>query len=171
MTNWTEQSEAMFQSMSDSQKRLMEAWTESLKSLGMLQDSEMWEKSINFWEENAKKTWAAQTEWTHTWIKNMSSIEGMPGKALDSAERFESMSEQWSSTQEQLWTNWFEMLRSFDPSKLSDEWAEAFKSPFQAWQQASENVMNTQSEWMRAWMGSREPASEEEVSEEEAAEE
>ena len=64
------------------------------------------------------------------------------------------MSDRWLSTQGDLWGNWFEMINSFDPSALSGNWTEMFKDPLKAWQNATEKVLESQSTWLKTWLGS-----------------
>jgi hypothetical protein len=154
MSEWTKQMEEMFQSWNDAQKRLMESWQENLEKLGFPQDSELWEKSMQTWQETVEKSLQAQRDWTSSWIDNLSSMEGLPEPAVKSAERFQEMSNQWLSTQGDLWGNWFEMMNSFDPSSLSGNWTEMFKDPIKTWQNATEKVLESQSTWLKTWLGS-----------------
>jgi hypothetical protein len=160
MTDWTKQTEEMFKSWNEAQTRLMEGWRESLKKLGVPQDTEIWGKSIQTFEETVEKSLQAQQEWTHSWIENLSSMEGIPEQAQKSADRFREMSDQWLATQGDLWGNWFKMLKSFDPSSLSGNWMDMFRDPLQAWQNATEKVLETQSTWIKTWLGSQEKSEE-----------
>lgn len=160
MSDWSQQMEGMFQSWSDAQKRMMEGWGENFKKMGFPQDTEVWAKSIQTWQETVEKSMQAQAEWTRSWIENLSSLEGVPEAAVKSAERYRDMSEQWLKTQGNLWSNWFEMLKSFDPSTLSGNWMDMFKDPLKAWQNASERVLETQSSWLKTWLGTEEEAAE-----------
>ena len=161
MSEWTKQMEEMFQSWNEAILSLMESWRESLKKLGFPQDTEIWGKSIQTWEETVEKSMQSQKEWTSSWIENLSSLEGIPEPAMKSAERFREMSDQWLKTQGDLWGNWFEMLKSFDPSSLSGNWMEMFKDPLKAWQSATERVLESQSTWLKTWLGSEAEESEE----------
>lgn len=159
MTDWTKQTEEMFKAWSDAQKKLMENWAESMKGIGVPQGTEFWEKTLAAWEETLEKSTKTQIEWTEKWIENLKSMEGMPEQAVKSTERFQEMTQRWTSTQEQLWAKWFEMLRGLDPSSLTEKWSEAIQNPLQAWQDATKKVMDAQAEWMHVWRGSAgEPA-------------
>jgi hypothetical protein len=154
MSEWTKGMEEMFGSWNEAQKQLMETWGENLKKMGFPGDPEIWGKSISTWQETVEKSLQAQREWTHSWIENLSSMEGLPDPAAKSAERFGELSEQWLSTQGDLWANWFEMLNSFDPSSLSSNWTEMFKDPLKVWQNATEKIIESQSTWLKTWSGS-----------------
>jgi hypothetical protein len=160
MSEWTKQMEEMFQSWNEAQKNLMESWRESWKKLGFPQDTEIWEKSIQTWQETVEKSMQSQQDWTNSWIENLSSMEGMPDAAAKSAERFREMSDQWMKTQSDLWGNWFEMLKSFDTSSLTGNWMEMFKDPLKVWQNATERVLESQSTWLNTWLGTKEEGEE-----------
>ena len=160
MSEWTKQTEEMFQSWNEAQKRLMETWSENLKKVGFPQDSEIWGKSIQTWQETVEKSSQAQREMTNSWIENLSSMDGIPEQVQNSAQRYREMSEQWRTTQDDLWGNWFEMLKSFEPSTLSGGWMDMFKDPLNAWQKATEKVLEGQSSWMKTWLGNQEESDE-----------
>lgn len=154
MSEWTKQAEEMFKTWSEAQKSLMERWVESVKSFTGTPDKEMWVKTLETWEETAKNTFSSQTEWTQSWIENLKSMAGLPDGAVDSINRFQEMAGRWNSTQEELWAKWFEMLKDFDFSQSAEKVTETMKNPLEAWQQATQKVMDTQAEWMRIWTGS-----------------
>lgn len=154
MTDWTKQTEEMFKAWSETQKKLMENWAESMKGVGGSRGAEFWEKTLATWEETLEKSTKTQAEWTEKWLENLKSMQGMPEQAVKSTEQFQEMTQRWTATQEQLWSKWFEMLREFDPAKLPEKWSEAIQNPFQTWQDATKQIMDAQAEWMRIWMGS-----------------
>ncbi len=153
MTEWTKQAEDMFKAWSDAQKGLMDKWVESLKSFSGTPDTEMWQKTLETWEETAKNTFSSQAEWTGSWVENLKSMEGLPDQAVESIGRFEEMAGKWNSTQEELWAKWFEMLKGVDFSQPTDKFTEAMKNPLQAWQDATQKAMDTQADWMKIWTG------------------
>jgi DNA replication protein DnaD len=53
------------------------------------------------------------------------------------------------------------MLKKMDPSQFTGTWGEMPKNPFQVWQDSTKMVMDTQMEWMQAWMDQFKPAEEE----------
>jgi hypothetical protein len=153
MTDWTKQTEEMFKAWTDSQKKLMENWAETIKSMGAPQSAEVWEKTLTAWEETLVKSAKTQAEWTDKWLENLISIEGMPEAAVESTERFHQMVERWNSTQEQMWGKWFEMLRGLEPVSLTEKWREAVQNPIQSWQDGMQKVMDAQTEWLKMWTG------------------
>jgi hypothetical protein len=157
MTEWTKQAEEMFKAWSEAQKSLMDKWVESVKSLGS-PDTEMWAKTLETWEETAKNTFSSQAKWTESWIENLKSTEGLPEQAVESINRFQEMAGRWNNTQEELWAKWFTMLKDMDFSQSAEKMTETMKNPLQAWQQATQKVMDAQADWMRIWTASKEEA-------------
>jgi hypothetical protein len=161
MTEWTKQAEEMFKTWSDAQKSLMDRWVESVKSFTGAPDTDMWKNTLETWENTAKNTFSSQAEWTQSWIENLQSMEGLPEPAVESVKRFQEMAGRWNKTQGELWDKWFEMLKDFDFSQPAEKYTEAMKNPLQTWQQATQQVMDAQAEWMKIWTGtSEEPAEE-----------
>lgn len=161
MTNWTQQTEEVFKAWSETQKKIMDNWAETVKGLSGSQQAEMWQKTLAAWEDMMHKSMATEAKWMQSWLEQLQSIEGMPAQARDATRQFQEISQRWASTQEQLWGGWFEMLKSFDPSRSSAKWLEALQNPIQAWQQATKQVMDAQAEWLKTWMGTAEkPAKE-----------
>jgi len=76
----------------------------------------------------------------------------VPEQVMESTGQYQKMSEQWLDTQQQLWSNWFEMLKNFDFSKLTTSWSGAGTDPMKIWQESSQKIMEAQADWMRAWV-------------------
>ena len=161
MTEWTKQAEEMFKAWGDAQKNMMEKWVENVKSFSGMQDPELWNQTINTWEETAKNSFNSQAEWMQGWIERFKEVEGLPEQALTLVDRFQEMGERWKETQGQIWDKWFEMLKDFDPTQTTDKWLDASKQPIQAWQQATQKLLDAQSEWFNIWTGGGEKPKEE----------
>lgn len=153
MTEWTKQAEEMFKAWGDAQRNLMDQWVENIKSLGGIQDPELWNQTINTWEETAKNSFNSQSEWMQGWVDQFKEVEGLPEQAVTLVDRFQEMGERWKDTQDQIWDKWFEMLKDFDPTQSAEKWMEASKNPVQAWQQATQRLFDAQSEWFNIWTG------------------
>jgi hypothetical protein len=160
MSDWIKQAEEMFKAWGESQQKIMESWAESMKGMAAPQGADMWEKAISTWEETLDKSAQAQAEWTEKWVENLKSTEGIPEPAVESIDRFVEITERWTATQADMSAKWFEMLRSLDPGSFTGKLSEAFQNPFQIWQDATKQILDAQSEWMRTWTGSTGDASE-----------
>ncbi len=154
MSEWTQQTEEMFKAWSEAQKSLMDKWAESVKSFSGAPDTELWKNTLETWEQTAKNSMGSQAEWTQSWIENFKSIEGLPDQANASIEKFQEMAERWSTTQEELWAKWFEMLKNMDFSQPAEQVSEAFQNPMKSWQDATQKVLDAQADWMKIWTGS-----------------
>jgi len=154
MSKWTQQTEEMFKAWSEAQKSLMDKWAESVKSFSGAPDTELWKNTLETWEQTAKNSMGSQAEWTQSWIENFKSIEGLPDQANASIEKFQEMAERWSTTQEELWAKWFEMLKNMDFSQPAEQVSEAFQNPMKSWQDATQKVLDAQADWMKIWTGS-----------------
>jgi len=150
--DWIKQSEAMFKTWTDTQQKMWDTFSESVAGFGKSPGEKMWAQTIKAGEELVKNSLSAQAEWMKSWSENFKSLEGMPEQAAQAVDHFQQMTERWAATQENLWTAWFEMLKKFDSSQLTASWTAMPNNPFQVWQDATKVVMDTQMEWVKAWM-------------------
>jgi len=158
--DWIKQNEAMFKAWTDTQEKMWQAYSESISDFGKSPGEKMWGQTIQAGEDLVKNSLAAQVEWMNAWAENFKTLEGIPQQATESVNQFQEMTERWAATQEKLWGAWFDMLKKMDPSQFTGSWGEIPKNPFQAWQDSTKMVMDSQMEWMRAWMNQFKPAEE-----------
>ena len=142
----------MLNTWTETQKKLWETFYQSVPDFGKIPNEKLWEQAIATGKQAIKNTLAAQTDWLKTWVDYLENLEGVPPQAHESAKQFHEMSKRWMETQEQVWDNWFEMLKKFDASKIASSWTGIPQDPFQAWQESTQKVMETQTDWMRAWV-------------------
>jgi hypothetical protein len=152
--DWTKQTEEMFKAWSEAQTRMFETFSESVSGFGKTPGEKLWAQTIAAGEQWIKTSLAAQAEWMKAWGENFAKIEGMPEGATASIQQFQEMTQRWAATQERMWAAWFDLLKKVDPGRATGAWGEAPQNPFSAWQDATKKVMDSQMEWMRAWMGS-----------------
>jgi len=150
--DWFKQSEEMFKAWTDTQQKMWETFSENVTNYGKSPGEKMWSQAINAGEELVKNSLTAQAEWMTSWSDSFKSMEGIPEQAAKSIDQFKEMTERWVTTQENLWSAWFEMLKKLDPSQFTPAWTEMPKNPFQVWQDSTKMVMDTQMEWMKTWM-------------------
>jgi hypothetical protein len=154
MTTWSQQTEEIFKAWTETQKKIMDNWAETVKGMSGSQQADIWQTSLVAWKDMLHKTIAAEAKWTQSWLEQLQSIDGMPAEAREATAQFQQLSQRWAATQEQLWESWFEMLGSMDPARYSTRWLEALQNPMQAWQKATQQVVDAQAEWLKTWMGS-----------------
>ena len=136
----------------DAQKRMWDGFFEATQGYGKSPSTKSWEQLVSMGEETLKNTFQAQAGWIQTWVKSLTGVEGTPSQVLDSAKQFEDGYRRWSEAQQQIWANWFDLLKKFDPSSMTGGWPASFSNPFQVWQETTQKMVNAQFEWMRAWM-------------------
>ena len=159
--DWTKQSEEMFATWMQTQQKMWETFSESMSGFGKSPSEKLWQQTIKAGEELVKNTLASQAEWAKTWAESFKSMEGLPEQAHQAVGQFQEMAQRGSETQERLWAAWFGMLKKMDPSQFTGSWGEMPKNPFQVWQDSTKMIMDTQMEWMQAWMNQFTPKEEE----------
>lgn len=150
--DWTEQSEAMINNWMDMQKKMWDTFFTSMPEFNKSPSQKVWEQAIETGQLSLKNTLAAQKEWLGNWVEYLGTLQGVPEQVLDSARQMQDMADRWAETQEQLWQNWFDVLKKFDMSKVSSGWMGAVQDPYQMWKDNTQKIMQAQAEWMNTWM-------------------
>jgi len=151
---WTQQFDDMMKSWTDAQQKAWGDFFDTMQGAGQSPGTKLWLQTLAVGEEMLKNTLRAQADFLTAWVDNLGTVPNMPAAALESAKQFQEMAARWSKTQEQLFENWFGMVRKLVTSLPAEPaWADAPQSMFKAWQASTQSIMEAQAEWMRAWMG------------------
>ncbi len=150
----TQPFEEMMKTWMDAQKKVWDSFLDAMPDSGKSEKAQAWEQLVTSGEQALKTTFQGQTEWVQAWVKSATAVEGAPTALVESAKQFQETYARWSEAQQQLWTNWFDMLRKFDPSKGMSVWPSTPTNPYQIWQEETRKMVDRQFEWMRSWMGS-----------------
>jgi hypothetical protein len=151
---WTQQFEGMMKSWTDAQQKAWNGFFETVQGAGQSPSTKLWLQTLAVGEEMLKNTLKAQVDLLAAWVENLGTVPNVPAAALESAKQFQEMAGRWSMTQEQLFDNWFGMVRKLVPSLPGETaWTDAPQTTFKAWQATTQSIMEAQAEWTRAWMG------------------
>jgi gas vesicle protein len=152
--DWTKQTQDLFKTWTDVQKRTWEGWLDTVKSFDASQPGQIWVKTIDAWQETIRNTLAAQVEGSRIWTENITSVQGAPKGTADWAQQVQEMTKRWTDLQQQMWDNWFEIMKKTDPSKFAGNWETEGQSSFvKAWQETVQKSMDSQAELTRQWVG------------------
>lgn len=148
--DWTKQTEDVFKTWTDAQTKMWNDWLKGMQGFGKSQSSQVWEKSVDAWDESIRKILDAQTDWTERWAESLTVSKGAPKEMVEWSKQGQEMIKRWTDTQKMLWTNWFAIVKKLDPSALGANWGDG--QTFQkSWQQAVQKALSTQEEWSRLW--------------------
>lgn len=152
MIDWKKQSEEMFKVWTESQQKMWNSWLETVQqNPAQAPMTDMWKKTVETWEEMAKNVFSAQTEWARMWTENLSGMAGLPKEVVEWAQQAQEMTRRWSEAQQQLWQDWFEIVKKVDPAKMPANWDGESQKMFQSWQESTQKIMEAQAEWTRMW--------------------
>jgi hypothetical protein len=147
---WTKQTEDLFKTWTDAQTKMWSDWLKTMQGFGKSQSSQVWEKSVDAWDESIKKILDAQADWTERWADSFTTAKGAPKEMVEWSKQGQEMIKHLTDTQKMLWTNWFAIVRKLDPAALGVNWGDG--QTFQkSWQQAIQKGLSTQEEWVRQW--------------------
>lgn len=151
--DWTKQTGDMFKNWTETQKKLWDNWLEMMEQGGSKsQAAEIWQKTIDTWEETVNSMLTAQNEWMASWAKGFDTTKADLPKELKAwAEEAQAMMNRWSEAQQQLWQGWFEMVKQANPTKMGGSWEEESQKMYQTWQESAQKIMEAQKEWVGMW--------------------
>jgi hypothetical protein len=151
MTNdWTRQTEEMIRTWTGAQQRMFESWLGAMQGKGSLSASDSWQHSLDAWRSGVQQALDAQVKWAQSWSDAMSSTGGSGAQMGEVARQGMELMRRWTEAQSQLWNRWFDLARQANPEAFTsmmnnDEAQRVIRS----WQEASQQAVNAQMEWMR----------------------
>lgn len=156
--DWAKQSEEMFKSWTDTQKKIWDNWLEAVqKSTAPMQGAQVWQQTVKTWEDTVNNVLDAQNNWVDTWV-NSFDPDGTPEEMAHWFKQTQGMMKKWNETQQGLWKNWFDLAKQVDVSKMTTSWEEQGEKAFKNWQDSMQKVMNAQMDWMKMWAPPQEKA-------------
>lgn len=144
--DWLQKSQEMMKGWMDTQEKMMKSWTESVET----PDLTSWDKTMKTWENSLKNFVETQALWARSSVRNMSEnsdIAGMDGYV----KTVEDMTNSWVKAQQQLWSNWFQMIKHMDPAKMGKDFPQEAMQAMAGWQDQMEQLLENQREWLANW--------------------
>ena len=148
--DWTKQSQEMFKTWTEAQTRMWNDWLRGMQGFGKSQSSQVWDKTVDAWDESVKKVLDSQVEWARRWSESVTN-KGVPKEMTEWAKQGQDMIQRWTETQKQLWASWFQVVKHLDPSSLGVNWGGDGQKFLQNWQEAVQKALDAQTEWARRW--------------------
>jgi hypothetical protein len=144
--NWLEKTQEMVKSWMDEQEQMWKSWTDSLDA----PTGANWGRTIKTWENSFKNFIETQALWTRTWVRNMSNEVDAEGFD-EFAKSVEALTNTWVEAQQQLWGNWFEMVKNMDPEEMSGAMKTETTEAMRQWQDSLEKMAEAQKSWAAEW--------------------
>jgi hypothetical protein len=159
--DWTKQTEEVVKSWTETQKKMWDNWLKTVQQgPEQFQVANVWQKTLETWEETVKNTMSAQAEWMKMWTDGFDQQQGIPEEAIQWVKQAQTMNKQWADIQQQMWQSWFELVKKVDPAKMSDSLDAEGKKAFAVWQETADKVMEAQEKWTGMWTAATEKATE-----------
>jgi hypothetical protein len=150
--DWTKQAEEMFTTWTETQKKMWDNWLETVqKGTGQNPAADVWQKTVDTWQDTVNNMLAAQGTWTDTWAESFDAQNGTPEEMAEWVKQTQAMAKQWSDAQQQMWANWFEMMKKADMGQMTGNWQEESKKAFTNWQDSTQKIMDAQMQWLKMW--------------------
>ncbi|HJT20881.1 MAG TPA: hypothetical protein VJ746_10450 [Nitrospira sp.] len=149
--DWMKQSEEMFKTWTDTQKAMWDEWIKAMQSFGRPHATDSWKRTVDAWQESIKESLHLQMECSKLWAESLNSVKGAPKEVHEWARQGQEMMIRWAETQMQLWTAWFDMVKKLDPTALGRTSEKESDNIVHIWQESFKNVLDAQAEWARIW--------------------
>lgn len=144
--DWLQKSQEMMKGWMDTQEKMWKSWTDAVQT----PDVSNWDKTMKTWENSLKNFVESQALWARSWVRNLSENADFAGMD-DYVKTVEEMTNAWVQAQQQLWSNWFQMIKKMDPQKMSDNFPQEAMQAMSGWQGQMEELLKTQQEWLANW--------------------
>jgi hypothetical protein len=148
---WAKQAEDVFKTWADVQRNMWENWFKGIQGFGLGQSGQVWERTVDAWEESVKRTLDTQVEWTRVWAESFNTMKGTPKEMGEWARQGQDMLKRWTEIQKQLWEGWFQTVRKLQPSGFGGSWAREGQPFLQAWHDTIQKTLDAQADWTRFW--------------------
>jgi hypothetical protein len=149
--DWMKQAEETFKTWTDAQKAMWDEWIKTTQSFGKTHATDSWKRTVEAWEESVKNSLHLQMEWSKLWAEGFGSAKGTPKDFQNFARQGQEMMMRWAETQMQLWTAWFDMVKKLDPTPVGGSSEKDSENFLHMWQDSLKNLQNVQAEWGRIW--------------------
>jgi len=144
---WTKQSEEMLKTWTEAQKKMWDDCMKVMQGFGQSPSTQVWEKTVDTWNQTMHKFLDAQVEGARVWAENITKAKGTE-EATEWAKQGQDLIARLTETQKQLWANWFELVKKLDPSNMMN-WPRDGQKFVQTWQETIQKSFNAQTEWFR----------------------
>ena len=145
---WAKQSEDMFKTWTEAQKKMWDDWTKAMQGFGKSPSTEAWEKTVEAWNQTIQRVLDAQVEGARHWAENIATAKGAPQEMTEWAKQGQDIITRCTETQKQLWGHWFEVVKKLDASNIMN-WSRDGQKFLQSWQETIQQAQDAQAEWLR----------------------
>src|SRR6266487_4845143 len=144
---WAKQSEEMLKTWTDAQKKMWDDCMKAMQGFGKSPSTEVWEKTVDTWNQTIQRFLDAQVEGARLWAENVTKAKGTEETAAW-AKQGQDLITRLTETQKQLWGNWFELVKKLDLSNMMN-WTRDGQKFVQNWQETIQKAFDAQTEWLR----------------------
>ncbi len=147
--NWADEAEKILKTWTDTQEQIWKSWAPPATSES---PEDAWNRGLELWQQSIQQTLDAQSEAMKMWA----SVAQQGGAPAPEFSRYfpalQDMFGQWTTAQQQLWSQWVETLKSIDPGKLNETWQEQGDDLAQQFSASTKSMMDAQQQAMAQFL-------------------
>ncbi|MEZ4660150.1 MAG: hypothetical protein R2911_21540 [Caldilineaceae bacterium] len=114
---WTKQFEEMSKTWAQTQQKMWSNWAETAQSMGQKQAGAAWRDDRRL--ADVDESTAGCPDRRHAAVGGQCRCVAQYPQAHAWMLMCSDMTQHWTDTQKQLWNNWFELVKEFNPEKLA----------------------------------------------------
>jgi hypothetical protein len=145
---WAKQTEEMFKTWTDNQKKLWNEWLKTIPTFGKPPSSEVWEKTVDAWNQTVQGLLDAQIQGIRQWTEHFTTAKGTPQETAEWVRQGHEAITRVMETQKALWESWFTVVKRFDAANIAN-WTRDAQKLIQSWQETIQRALDAQAEWAR----------------------
>lgn len=147
--DWTHQAEEMARAWQRAQQQIWDGWLTSVSGPGAAPSA--YRQTMGAWRTAVDGTLDAQARALADWARAAGEASG-EGETAAWVRQGHDMMARWLDAQRQMWTSWFQVASTMDPTGLGTA-PTAPADAVAAWRGMAQRVSEMQAEWLRTWSG------------------
>jgi len=147
--DWTSQAEEMARAWQRAQQQIWDGWLASVSGPNATPNA--YRQTMGAWRTAVDGTLDAQARALADWARAAGEATG-EGESAAWVLQGHDMMARWLDAQRQMWTSWFQVAATMDPTGLSAAQS-APADAVSAWRNTAKRVSEMQAEWLRTWSG------------------
>ncbi len=145
----SKQLQEAIKTMTDSEKRVVDAVTKVITDIATPPTTNPWEFSVDLWEKGVNGFLATQQDWTTLLLRGVSVATGKVDTNGEFNQRLGELTKLTLEYQGKIWETWFAILKQIDPVKNATVLAE-IKPLTESWSENVRRAIQLQEEWLQS---------------------
>ncbi|MEL6445154.1 MAG: hypothetical protein AAF089_04130 [Bacteroidota bacterium] len=136
--DWITHTQDTMRSWAESQQRIVEQMMDAMAPFTANAATKPFEQTLAAWESSVTKSMETQADFFEAWTAQMADLDGLPEAAHEQLRQGKAAYEQFTATQQQLWSQWFDAMRRMDLRAFTGDAETEARKAFATWQDVTQ---------------------------------